>query len=398
MVGRLLHADSRKSNMKKVIWLASWYPDDISPYNGDFIQRHARAVAIHMPLTVIYMSQHGPGVEMDADAVHTETNGNLTEIRITFRYKRTGIALLDKLRYNNKFFRRYRAFMRSYLRQHGKPDLLHVHIPMKAGRTALWLRHRFGIPFLLTEHSSAYQPEVPDAFQRRGAYYRYWVSRIFREAAAVTTVSRQLGDVLQQLFSLRHMTVIPNVVDTTHFHYDRKPAPAFRFLHASTMNHPKNVEGMLRALGQLKHQRAGWQCVMLGWDTPALRTLATELGLDGYIVWKGVVSYPQVAAEMQQADALLLFSRYESQGCVILEAHCTGLPVIATNVGGIPEITSSADTVLVPSEDEPALLQAMLRMMDGQDAFDRASIAAAAIKKFSYEAVGKQFVELYANS
>jgi glycosyltransferase involved in cell wall biosynthesis len=134
---------------------------------------------------------------------------------------------------------------------------------------------------------------------------------------------------------------------------------------------------------------------MLGWDTPALRELATSLGLDSRITWKGVVSYQQVAAEMQQADALLVFSRYESQGCVILEAHCCGLPVIATSVGGIPEIVSSKDTILVPSEDEDALLDAMQQMMDKRSSYDRAAIANDAQDKFSYRAVGKQFLELY---
>ena len=46
--------------MKNILWLVSWYPDEISAYNGDFIQRHALAVAQNAKLTVVYVAQHGP--------------------------------------------------------------------------------------------------------------------------------------------------------------------------------------------------------------------------------------------------------------------------------------------------------------------------------------------------
>ncbi|HYE53962.1 MAG TPA: glycosyltransferase [Chitinophagaceae bacterium] len=380
--------------MKHILWLASWYPDEISPYNGDFIQRHARAVALHLPLTVVYVAQHGPEVEMPETKVVTHTEGNLTEIIVYFRHRK-GEGLLQRLRYNWKYFYHFRRYMRQYLAQRGRPDLVHVHIPMKAGRMALWIRQKFGIPFIVTEHSSAYFPEVPDSYHRRNAYYRRSVADIFRAAAAVTTVSQQLGNRLKEVFGIRNMHIITNVADTRFFHYREVKPPLFRFLHASTMNHPKNVEGILRALKELKALRADWECVMLGWDTPALRAMSSALGLDGHVIWKGVVSYRQVAAEMQQASVLLVFSRYESQGCVILEALCCGLPVIATRVGGIPEIVQEHNTILVESENEQQLLEAMVRSMDQYAQFDRPAIARESQERFSYETVGKQFADLY---
>jgi glycosyltransferase involved in cell wall biosynthesis len=384
--------------MKHILWLVSWYPDEISPYNGDFIQRHALAVARHAKLTVVYVAQHGPGVELPHSKELVTASDELEEIRVYFEYKKTGLAMLDKLRYNRKYFKAYKKFMRRlYLREFGKPDIVHVHIPMKAGRMALWLKHRLQVPYLVTEHSSAYSGEVPDAYERRGKYYRTWVKRIFENAAAATTVSEKLGGRLKQLFNIREMRIIPNVADTNYFNYAPKQPPRFRFLHASTMDHPKNVEGILSVLHQLKNTRTDWECVMLGWDTPALRNLCTELGLDDHVQWKGVVPYREVALEMQHASALLMFSRYENQPCVILEALCCALPVIATSVGGIPELVNGANGVLVEPGNEAQLLRACLGCMEGYALFDRAAIAAEAQRRFSYDAVGKQFVELYEN-
>ena len=59
--------------------------------------------------------------------------------------------------------------------------------------------------------------------------------------------------------------------------------------------------------------------------------------------------------------ALVVPSRAESFPYIVLEAAAAGLPLLATNVGGIPEIVSGTDTALLPPEDADALAQAMLR-------------------------------------
>jgi glycosyltransferase involved in cell wall biosynthesis len=381
--------------MKHILWLASWYPDEINPYNGDFIQRHAQAVSTHIPLTVVYAAQHGPGVNMPESRIDVNENGNLTEIIIYFPYKKTGISPVDTLVYNWKFFHYYKKFMRRYLLENGKPDIVHVHIPMKAGRIALWIKNRTRASYIVTEHSSAYFNEVPDSYHRRGGYYRKWVKCIFERAGALTTVSKKLGDRLQELFVVQHVHIIPNVANTKYFNYAAVKPSRFRFLHASTMDHPKNVEGILRTLHRLKQQRTDWECVMLGWDTPALKKLCTELQLIDHVQWKGVVSYQQVAVEMQQSSALLMFSRYENQPCVILEALCCGLPVIATKVGGIPEIVNDSNGLLVEPGNEDQLLKACVQCMNEHQRFNGASIAELSQRLFSYEAVGKQFADLY---
>ncbi|HEY0678263.1 MAG TPA: glycosyltransferase, partial [Chitinophagaceae bacterium] len=257
--------------MKNILWLASWYPDELNPYNGDFIQRHAFAASVHQPITVVYMAQHGPEKEMPAAKVLVSNHGKLVEMIVYFPYRKTGVKTLDKLRYNWKYFFHFRKFMRTYLAEKGKPDLIHVHIPMKAGRIALWLNKTLRIPYIVTEHSSAYSDEVPDNFEKRNNYYRKWVQLIFENASAVTTVSKKLGDRLSGMFRIADMNIIPNVADTNYFNLIDNKLPRFRFLHASTMDHPKNVEGMLRSLAGLKKVRSDWDCVMLGWDNSELR-------------------------------------------------------------------------------------------------------------------------------
>ena len=81
--------------------------------------------------------------------------------------------------------------------------------------------------------------------------------------------------------------------------------------------------------------------------------------------------------------------------CVILEALCCGLPVIATKVGGVPEVVNHFNGILIASEDEIGLQRAILAMASGDDRFSREDISKSAQLKFSYHTIGKQISDLY---
>jgi len=95
------------------------------------------------------------------------------------------------------------------------------------------------------------------------------------------------------------------------------------------------------------------------------------------------------------ASVLVLFSRYENLPCVIIEALSCGLPVIATDVGGVSELVNENNGLLVRSEDEKDLTESMNDVMNNYKNYDREQIAAQAGERFSYATIGKQFNELY---
>ncbi len=102
-----------------------------------------------------------------------------------------------------------------------------------------------------------------------------------------------------------------------------------------------------------------------------------------------------MAEYLGMADALVMFSRYENLPCVILEALCSGLPVISTDVGGIREVINNENGILIASEKEDKLFDAMNNMLNNLDKYDKEKIASAAKEKFNYHAVGNQFNEAY---
>ncbi|MBX3256069.1 MAG: glycosyltransferase [Chitinophagaceae bacterium] len=379
-----------------ILWLASWYPNEISPLDGDFIQRHARAVSIYTPVTVIYVSQYGERVEVEESNIQINNDKNLKEIIVQFRYKRTGIPLVDKIRYNLRYYAVYKKLVKQHFNENGIPDLVHVHVPMKAGVIAKWIKRKWKVPNIVSEHSATYVKGARDAFDNRNFYFRNAVKNIFRDALLVSSVSVHDGNILKKKFHLKLVEVIRNVVDTNYFFfrpdYDKT---RFRFTHISVMHYQKNTDGILRACMALKKIRTDWELELIGPANARIKQLIDELDLNNEVLITGQISNPEVAAHLKKASALVMFSRYENFPCTIIEALCCGLPVIATKVGGIDEAINASNGYLVQSEDEQALLTAMLGMLKNYESFNRAKIADEAKKIYSYERIGGQFWNIY---
>lgn len=379
----------------KVLWLASWYPNQISPYEGDFVQRHARAVTAYSKVTVVYLSQAGETLNIYNTQFLEEEKDSVVEKIVFFKFIKTGLKWFDKVKYNIIYYKTYKKLITEYIKTHGRPDIVHVHVPMKAGMIALWMKRRWRIPYIVSEHSSLYNRFSPGNFHQRGFMYRHNVKRVFNKADAVTNVSAVVGDKLKMLFGLVEVKVIHNTVNTFLFNYRKHTLHKFRFIHVSTLTHQKNVEGILNAVKGLSKLRQDFELVIVGPIGPELVKMIATLNVTSLVICTGEISYPEVASQMQNASAFVLFSRHENFPCVIIEALCCGLPCITTNVGGVREAVNNGNGVIVESESEGQLIEAMTEMMNEYHRFDRLKIAEDAQEKFSYSTIGKQFYELY---
>jgi len=177
------------------------------------------------------------------------------------------------------------------------------------------------------------------------------------------------------------------------FHYtsDIDTTP-FQFIHVSNQAPVKNIEGMLDGIRILASQRSDFQVLLIGAQDEYYKKLASDLPMVRFV---GEVDYDEIATYVSKAHAGLLFSTSESQSCVVLEWLCAGLPVISSAVGGVTELISSDNGLLVESGNSVALAQAMQQMMNQYGNYHRADIAAKAAANYSFEAVGLQLVEIY---
>lgn len=382
--------------MINALWLTSWYPNKLDAMNGDFIQRHARAVSLCAKITVIHAE---PDFTHSMKGVETSTeDGNLKEI-ITYYPVSKSNLIVSKFITGMRYKKIMKAQVKKYIRENGLPDIVHVHVPMKAGIIALWLKKKYEIPFVVTEHWAIYNDEAADKFTSRNFLFKSYTKRILNECSLFLPVSDHLGKAVNKIVTEVAYKPIPNVADTHLFFHKKKndeDKNIFAFIHVSTMKFQKNPHGIIKVFSLFIKENTLSKLVMVGENFEAVAAYATELKIPTEnIEFTGLLTYPEVAQKMKNSDACILFSRFENLPCVIIEALCCGLPVISTNVGGIAELINESNGLLIKSEDEDALLESMKKMYSSYSNIDRENISAEAISKYNYETIGKEICGVY---
>lgn len=379
--------------MKTALWLASWYPSKIAPFDGDFIQRHARATALVQPVHVVHVVKDAQGLVCPRMLVEESRQGGLRETIIYYKPPATGWKQLDQLISFLTYYRVGRRYLKSHIKKEGKPLIVHLHVVMRAGPFALWLKKKWGVPYAITEHWTGYQPQAGESFFQKNFLFRRMTRKVLKGASRLLPVSKHLGDTIQTIQTVPY-TVVYNAADTSLFYYTDDQAPLFRFIHVSSMNYQKNIPGILRVFKNMLAY-ADWECIMIGPADDELKRYSEELGLFQKIKWRGELLYSEVAAEVRRASVCILFSRYENLPCVLIEAACCGVPVVAPRMGGIPEMVLPGIGQLVEPGREEALLQAMHSMMENYDQYNRKEISEWATGLFNYKKIGQEIADIY---
>jgi glycosyltransferase involved in cell wall biosynthesis len=204
--------------------------------------------------------------------------------------------------------------------------------------------------------------------------------------------------------------VVPNIVDTATFFppaRDRLHGSTDPFTFVITRNLEKiyDIGTALTAFAQLLREASagdGVSAVRLvvagsGPEEGALRAQAEALGIAGQVEFAGRLSREAVAALYQRADALLNPTTVDNMPNSVIEALASGVPVISTDVGGVPYIVTHEKTaLLVPPRDPAAMARAMRRVRDDAALRERLSRAgAASVADYTWQTVREQWLAQY---
>lgn len=368
---------------KHIVFLARWYPHRYDPMLGLFVQRHAEAAAQYDDISVIYV--HADDQIQQKFDIIDETVNNVRTIRVYYRKSWSKIISL---------FRFFKANNKA-LKLLPKPDIIHVHILTRLGLVALRQKRLHGTPYIITEHWSRYLPDN----DFNGLLRKKLTKTVVRHASAVTTVTDILAKAMQS-HGLRNenYSIVPNVVDINAFkpqpHHNEVP----KIIHVSCFeNKSKNITGLIDALQILEERDIKFQFTFIGdgIDLAMIKDYVKKLQHQENIRFTGILEGQDYVGELSSGDFLVLSSNYETQGVVLLEAFACGMPVVSTNVGGIPEIVNENNGILVPPHDPTKLADAMQTMLQTYQNYDANTLRDSVIKKFSNETIGKLLSSLY---
>lgn len=192
--------------------------------------------------------------------------------------------------------------------------------------------------------------------------------------------------------------IINNSVDSKIFYYIGGGfSDGFkRILVVARLNEQKDFPNLFNAIGILKRKgNSNIKVIIIGKGNAAQYDGVIEgnnIGMN--VIFLGEKDKHFIADEMRKADILCLSSISENSPCVIGEALCTGLPVVSTNVGGIPELLDNSNGILVPPRDSEKLADALYQGLF-ERGFDQEVISKKAQAHFSYSAIGQQIFNAY---
>lgn len=376
-----------------VLFITSWYPTSDYTYGGIFVREYAKAARAAGNDVVVLHAAGPSGERRRLWKMEEELDPELREgIPAYHVYHRS--LLLPKMSYPLYLWSVLRAFKR--LRANGfKPDVIHAHV-YAAGVPALMIGRRNGIPVVITEHFTGFSRRTLDARALKR------VRRAYKNAARVLPVSVHLREAIEAYGIHGRFEVVPNVVDTTLFFSAKRRAgrddqKRMIFVGNLEPSQHKGYPTLLEALTLLGKRRGDWRLDVIGEGItrPEYERLTEAADLAGPVVFHGAKPKREIAEMMRDSDLFVLPSRTETFGVVLAEALVSGLPIVSTTVGNIPDLVPSDAGVLVPPENAPELAGALDQVLSSLKSYDREGIAADARSRYSAEAVGRKLQTIY---
>lgn len=385
----------------KVLVLSRSYPNQETPLLGIWTEALMRRLADRCDLKVIAPVPYCP--PLPGLSRYTRFR------RVPVEERRNGIAVLHPrfltgpgYSLHNFEDGNYRRGVNNLVRNLRKDfdfNLIHAHFSFPDGVVAAALARDHGVPFVITEHA----PWVP--WMENYPRVRRRAVQAAHESAFQIAVSNYARDTIAQFTGLsERLVVLPNGVDTEVFSRDDGTTrKADQILFVGFLRRVKGVDLLLKAMRTAIDRKPSLRLVIVGGgfyesyrrQEEELRGLASELGLDANVEFVGMKPPSEVASFMRESSLLVLPSRSETFGAVLIEAMACGTPVLATRCGGPEEIVNDEVGRLVPKEDVAALAKAILEMTSERNRYDSGLLRRYAVENFSWEKIADRTVDLY---
>lgn len=281
----------------------------------------------------------------------------------------------------------------------GEVALLHLHT---ASRGSFWrksllaaMARLFGVPYLLHVHSG----ELLDHYQRRWpSWQRAWARRCLLGAARVVLLTPGWQQAFEAALPGLRGVVLRNPVAVP---AGPRPTagPRHVLLFLGRLTALKGAPTLLRAFALLHRSQPQARLLLAGpGDRAAMQALMQELGLPAEAVsLPGWIAGEAKAQALREAGCFVLPSQAEGLPVSVLEAMAAGLAVVATRVGGLPELIDEGRTgLLVPVDDAPALAEALLSLIEQPARAEALADAAfAAVQQHALPAVAAALLAIY---
>jgi glycosyltransferase involved in cell wall biosynthesis len=383
------------SRRLRVLVLARPYPNAVTPTTGPWLEMLTTHIADGCDVRVVAPVPYAPPIAVgplrtlypyrDIPRAESRSGVNIVHPRFlrmppsglavqTVSYARAATAAIRRLRASFPF------------------DLVHAHFVVPDGALARTVARRYGVPFAISEHA-AWKPWLDDPRFRRPAL------AAARDAACLTALSSWARDTMRlYLGTEKPIPIVPEGVDGDLFPLADRPRPK-RVLYAGVLRTLKGIDVLLRAMQVVAQEEPDAHLALAGAtfrrESEPLVRLAEELDLTSRVAFLGPLPAADLAQLMGESGVLVLPSRQETFGAVLVEALACGTPVIATRPAGPEDFVHDGVGRIVPKDDPVALAGAILDVLRNASTFEPRALRAYALERYSWTRIAEDVLGLY---
>ena len=230
-----------------------------------------------------------------------------------------------------------------------------------------------GVPNrLVTYHTAAHFEHLDDSSRIKQNLYKFRKMLPYHLATGIMPVAEALSYELEEIYKIPPEKIKPfhNAIPAQNFTSSKQPLKEKKVICVGALRPGKGQDILLRSISLVKKKISDIQLILVGdgeWK-PHLESIAADLDITDNLTFLGELSHEDVLKRISGASLLVLPSRYEAFGLVIIEAMSVKTPVIASGVGGIPEIIrDGVDGFLVPPDAPKKLAEKIYLLLDDID-------------------------------
>jgi len=381
---------------KKILFVPSWYPNEDNPIAGVFIEEQAVALSKQFDVAVLLPDMAAWRNILKPNPPDRSVKKQQSGLPVYHEFARPLIPHGPEPIDYDTYARAAEKGFKRLSSEWGMPDIIHTHVVLPAGWSALKAANRRGIPIVLTEHSSPFSMHLETELTRR--LVRETLTGVNQVIAISPALAKQLFDFEPGL----KIEIIGESLRTDFFvpaeDVDKPDRTGKSFFVAARLAEQKGLDHLIKAVHLLVEKGLNSFRLEIGGDGPdrqKLEQLVQTLGVSRYCRFLGGLNREQVRERMQNCDVFVLSSLHETFGVVVGEAMACGKPVISTRCGGPEFFVNEQNGVLVDVANAGALAGAMEDFIKDRISFDSQTVRESVVSRFSPEAFVKNITAVY---
>lgn len=372
--------------MIKILFIVDGYPDRHS-YANIFIKTQANALkAAGIDIAVLIIDIRSLR-RIRRFGMHKEVSEEIPTWRVSFPWGPFFLNTGQKLS-NMLGSWAYKKIQRDF----GKPDILHAHFG-GMGITGAKIKKKYNIPLVITEHGSGMLPEN-SSFEHKQKI----LNEAYKICDSLIAVGTNLAKHIRAI-GVERILVIPNIIPSFFFDHDILIAKKEKkqFISVGSLLPSKRFDLTISAFARVckKVKDANLAIVGTGPMYQNLKKMVNDRKIEDKVSFYGFVKNIELPQIYKESICFVLPAEFETFGVVYAEANACGIPVIATKCGGPEDIVNSKNGLIIPINDEDALVEAMLFMYHNSTSYNPELITEDIYNRFGEKSVAKKIIDVY---